>query len=90
MYSSPPIHGATIVVQVLSDAQLYGLWRQELAGMAHRILDMRTALKQALLEVRFLFCRTVVFCRSVSRSPSQRSMLVQPCRNLHGASLCGS
>jgi aspartate/tyrosine/aromatic aminotransferase len=51
MYSSPPIHGAAIVVKVLSDPQLYGLWRQELAAMSHRILDMRTALKQALLEV---------------------------------------
>eukprot|EP00882_Tetradesmus_deserticola_P008910 GHRQ01009400.1.p1 GENE.GHRQ01009400.1~~GHRQ01009400.1.p1 ORF type:complete len:119 (+),score=53.25 GHRQ01009400.1:376-732(+) len=52
MYSSPPIHGAAIVVGVLSDPQLYGLWRQELAAMAGRIQDMRTALKQALLEVR--------------------------------------
>ncbi|WIA22860.1 hypothetical protein OEZ85_001247 [Tetradesmus obliquus] len=52
MYSSPPIHGAAIVVKVLSDPQLFGLWRQELAGMSRRIQAMRTALKQALIEVR--------------------------------------
>lgn len=52
MYSSPPAHGAAIVVKVLSDPQLYSLWKQELAAMSHRIIDMRTALKSALLEVR--------------------------------------
>jgi aspartate/tyrosine/aromatic aminotransferase len=51
MYSSPPIHGAAIVVKVLSDPQLLGLWRQELAAMSRRIQDMRVALKQALIEV---------------------------------------
>jgi aspartate/tyrosine/aromatic aminotransferase len=51
MYSSPPIHGAAIVVKVLSDPQLFGLWRQELAAMSGRIQDMRTALKKALIEV---------------------------------------
>eukprot|EP00878_Enallax_costatus_P047720 GHUV01058807.1.p1 GENE.GHUV01058807.1~~GHUV01058807.1.p1 ORF type:complete len:187 (-),score=25.45 GHUV01058807.1:186-746(-) len=51
MYSSPPMHGAAIVVTVLSDPQLYSLWKRELADMSARIQRMRTALKSALLDV---------------------------------------
>lgn len=51
MYSSPPIHGAAIVVTVLSDGQLYQLWKRELAAMASRIMDMRKALFAELKAV---------------------------------------
>ena len=51
MYSSPPMHGAAIVVTVLSDPQLYSQWKRELADMSARIQRMRTALKSALLDV---------------------------------------
>eukprot|EP00775_Hariotina_reticulata_P011576 gene11576-11720_t len=51
MYSSPPGHGAAIATMVLSDPQLYALWKQELAGMSARIQQMRQALYEALLEV---------------------------------------
>lgn len=51
MYSSPPIHGAAIVVKVLSDPQLYSLWKRELADMSARIQLMRAALRTALLDV---------------------------------------
>lgn len=51
MYSSPPLHGAAIVVEVLGDPQLYSQWRTELAGMAGRIKDMRAALHDALVQV---------------------------------------
>ena len=49
MYSNPPIHGARIVSAVLSDAALEAQWRAECKTMAERIIDMRTALKAAVL-----------------------------------------
>jgi len=48
MYSSPPAHGARIVAGVLGDATNLAAWKEELASMAGRIGDMRTALKAAL------------------------------------------
>lgn len=36
MYSSPPIHGARIVAEVLSDPHLKAQWLQECKGMADR------------------------------------------------------
>ncbi|KAK9788453.1 hypothetical protein WJX73_007890 [Symbiochloris irregularis] len=51
LYSSPPRHGAEIVVKILSDPQLYSQWRVELQGMADRIKAMRSQLFQALQDV---------------------------------------
>jgi len=51
MYSSPPGHGAAIAAMVLSDPQLMVEWKEELAGMANRIKEMRGALFQALNQV---------------------------------------
>jgi aspartate aminotransferase len=51
MYSNPPKHGASIVVQLLSDPELYKQWRVELKGMADRIISMRQQLHKALQEV---------------------------------------
>ncbi len=48
MYSSPPIHGARIVAEVLSDPALKQQWADECKAMAHRIKDMRTLLRQKL------------------------------------------
>lgn len=45
------MHGADIVVTVLSDPELYSLWKKELADMSARIQQMRTALKAALVDV---------------------------------------
>lgn len=47
-YSSPPCHGARVAAAVLNDPELYAMWTEELAGMAHRINTMRTALVAAL------------------------------------------
>eukprot|EP00879_Flechtneria_rotunda_P014205 GHRR01014842.1.p1 GENE.GHRR01014842.1~~GHRR01014842.1.p1 ORF type:complete len:347 (+),score=104.60 GHRR01014842.1:506-1546(+) len=52
MYSSPPAHGAAIVVAVLSDPHLYQLWQRELSDMSARIRHMRSALFDALQEVQ--------------------------------------
>lgn len=51
MYSSPPLHGAAIVVTVLGDPGLFGLWRRELLAMAERIKAMRAALFSQLQQV---------------------------------------
>jgi aspartate/tyrosine/aromatic aminotransferase len=40
-YSNPPLHGAAIVACILDDADLSGLWQQELAAMRQRIARMR-------------------------------------------------
>jgi len=50
MYSSPPIHGASIVKTVLGDAELSKQYYTECAFMANRIGDMRTLLVQKLKE----------------------------------------
>ncbi|KAJ7965980.1 Aspartate aminotransferase [Quillaja saponaria] len=48
MYSSPPLHGATIVATILNDRDLYNDWTIELKGMADRIISMRRQLFDAL------------------------------------------
>lgn len=48
MYSSPPIHGASIVATILSDRNLYYNWTVELKNMADRIISMRHQLYDAL------------------------------------------
>ncbi len=47
-YSSPPNFGAQVVSQVLNDAGLNTLWRQEVSAMRTRILQMRQSLVNAL------------------------------------------
>ncbi|KAI3691167.1 hypothetical protein L2E82_49386 [Cichorium intybus] len=48
MYSSPPIHGASIVATILKDRNLYNEWTLELKAMADRIITMRKQLFDAL------------------------------------------
>lgn len=48
MYSNPPVHGARIVAEVLSDPALKAQWLQECAAMATRIQSMRHLLRQKL------------------------------------------
>lgn len=50
MYSSPPIHGARIVTEILTDPQLKEQWLKDVKGMADRIIDMRTKLKDGLVS----------------------------------------
>ena len=40
MYSNPPIHGARIVAEILNDRELMAIWREEVKGMADRIISM--------------------------------------------------
>jgi aspartate aminotransferase len=47
-YSNPPAHGMRIVKRVLGDPELRKVWVDELAGMAARIVGMRTALRAEL------------------------------------------
>lgn len=48
MYSSPPIHGSSIVKTVLSDEKLKAQYYEECATMAHRIREMRELLVSQL------------------------------------------
>lgn len=50
MYSSPPIHGSSIVKTVLSDEVLSKQYYEECASMAKRITSMRTLLVQTLKD----------------------------------------
>ncbi|VEN59277.1 unnamed protein product [Callosobruchus maculatus] len=47
-YSSPPIHGSRIVIEVLNDEKLRLLWFEEVKKMSKRLKDMRIALKESL------------------------------------------
>jgi aromatic-amino-acid transaminase len=49
-YSMPPDHGAAVVRMVLHDSALREEWRQELAGMRNRMLNLRQRLATTLRE----------------------------------------
>lgn len=48
MYSNPPIYGAKVVSEILSDPTLKSKWELECKGMADRIIEMRKLLRQEL------------------------------------------
>ncbi|CAM9368066.1 unnamed protein product [Chrysoparadoxa australica] len=48
MYSNPPVYGARLVSEILSDAALRTEWSEECRMMADRIMSMRTALRASL------------------------------------------
>merc|ERR1711972_492762 len=48
MYSSPPIHGCLLVKKVLGDPTMFNAWKDELKGMADRILEVRDLLRTGL------------------------------------------
>jgi len=48
MYSSPPIHGAELVKNILGNPQRLEAWKVELKGMADRILEVRALLRKGL------------------------------------------
>jgi aspartate aminotransferase len=50
MYSSPPIHGSRLVNEILSDPELTAQWKDEVKGMADRIIKMRQLLKDGLIK----------------------------------------
>jgi len=52
MISSPPIHAAQLVIEILSDEALRKQWFQETKLMADRIKDMRIASSKANLTYR--------------------------------------
>ena len=52
MYSSPPQHGALIVFKVLSNADNYKKWRDELAAVSKRIIEVRDLLRKKLEELK--------------------------------------
>ncbi|PSC69059.1 aspartate aminotransferase isoform B [Micractinium conductrix] len=51
MYSNPPLHGALLVHQILSDPSLKRQWFGEVKLMADRIISMRTLLRENLEQL---------------------------------------
>jgi len=52
MYSSPPMHGALIVNRVLTSPENFKKWSDELAAVSKRIIEIRKALKNKLIELK--------------------------------------
>jgi len=50
MYSNPPIYGARVISEILSDAELHKEWSAEVKLMADRIISMRQKLVQGLKD----------------------------------------
>ncbi|CAG9837330.1 unnamed protein product [Diabrotica balteata] len=48
MYSNPPVNGARIVAEILSDSALRSQWLPEVKGMADRIISVRNKLRENL------------------------------------------
>jgi aspartate/tyrosine/aromatic aminotransferase len=48
MYSSPPVHGAHLVMKVLGDEERLNRWKVQLKEMADRILEVRAGLRKGL------------------------------------------
>ncbi|GAX73929.1 hypothetical protein CEUSTIGMA_g1379.t1 [Chlamydomonas eustigma] len=48
MYSNPPTYGARIAAEIVNDADMFGEWKTEMAGMAGRINRVRGELRAAL------------------------------------------
>lgn len=48
MYSNPPINGARLVNEILSDPELRKEWLHDVKGMADRIISVRTKLRDNL------------------------------------------
>uniref|UniRef100_A0A1A9ZTS2 Aspartate aminotransferase n=1 Tax=Glossina pallidipes TaxID=7398 RepID=A0A1A9ZTS2_GLOPL len=50
LYSSPPLHGARIVVEILTDPDLYNMFLKDVKTMADRIISVRQKLKEGLIQ----------------------------------------
>lgn len=51
LYSNPPVHGARIAAEILSNPKLNDQWLAEVKGMADRIISMRALLKKHLEDL---------------------------------------
>ncbi|XP_022113753.2 aspartate aminotransferase, cytoplasmic [Pieris rapae] len=51
MYSNPPAHGARVVANVLADKKLFDEWRDHIKMMSSRVMQMRDALRAALIKL---------------------------------------
>jgi len=52
MYSNPPRHGAEIVKRVISSAENFKLWQDEMTYMSGRIIKMRELLRQNMEKLK--------------------------------------
>jgi len=50
LYSNPPVHGARVAAHILNNEALNAQWREEVKGMADRIITMRQRLQNGLAK----------------------------------------
>ena len=50
MYSNPPINGARIAAEILTNPELRSEWLVDVKGMADRIISMRAKLRDNLAK----------------------------------------
>lgn len=48
IYSNPPVHGASIVAEVMSSPEMFGEWKAEMQEMSGRIMQVRSYLFEEL------------------------------------------
>lgn len=48
MYSNPPLYGARLVTEILSNPELHQTWLRDVKSMADRIISMRTKLRAGI------------------------------------------
>uniref|UniRef100_A0A8D8M760 Aspartate aminotransferase n=1 Tax=Cacopsylla melanoneura TaxID=428564 RepID=A0A8D8M760_9HEMI len=85
-YSNPPIHGARIVTEILSDPKLKAQWVEECQGMSKRISSIREELKCKILALgskknwdhitnqRGMFCFTGLTASQVQKLIKEHSV----------------
>ena len=67
-YSNPPLHGAAIASEILSNPQLKKEWQEEVGSMRARMIKMRQLFCEALIkkspkrDFRFLLEKSGMFC----------------------------
>ncbi len=95
IYSSPPVHGASVVAAILNDPASNAEWRQEVAGMRERIRMMRQKLFDALsalvpgrdfsflLKQRGMFSYTGLTAQQVDRLRDEHGVYV-----IHSGRMC--
>jgi aromatic-amino-acid transaminase len=89
----PPDHGAAVVRTILENAELVQDWRSELASMARRINEVRTAIAVAAPTLaaigrgKGLFCNLALKSAQVKKLQDDHAIYLIPSGRLNVAGL---
>ncbi|WP_397578146.1 aromatic amino acid transaminase [Sphingorhabdus sp.] len=92
-WSMPPDHGAAVVRTILENAELVQDWRSELASMARRINEVRTAIAVAAPTLaaigrgKGLFCNLALKSAQVKKLQDDHAIYLIPSGRLNVAGL---